>query len=70
MDYLCSTAEQLPFTDSTFDLISVAQAAHWFDHARFNREATRLLKPGGVLAIRGYGLFSISPAIDALINDY
>ncbi|MDR9436591.1 MAG: class I SAM-dependent methyltransferase [Thiohalophilus sp.] len=70
IDYLCSTAEQLPFTDNTFDLISVAQAAHWFDHARFNHEATRLLKPGGILAIWGYGLFSISPAIDALINDY
>ncbi|MFP3874554.1 MAG: class I SAM-dependent methyltransferase, partial [Thiohalophilus sp.] len=70
IEYVCSTAEQLPFTDEAFDLISVAQAAHWFDHARFNSEATRLLKPGGVLAIWGYGLFSISAAIDALINDY
>ncbi|MDZ7804781.1 class I SAM-dependent methyltransferase [Thiohalophilus sp.] len=70
LEYLCSTAEQLPFPDETFDLISVAQAVHWFDHARFNAEAVRLLKPGGVLAIWGYGLFSIAPAIDALINDY
>lgn len=70
IDYLCSTAEQLPFTDNTFDLICVAQAAHWFDHARFNHEATRLLKPDGILAIWGYGLFSIAPTIDALIHDY
>jgi len=68
--YVCSIAEQLPFADAAFDLITVAQAAHWFDHARFNTEAVRLLRPGGVLAIWGYGLFSISPAIDALINDY
>jgi len=68
--YVCSTAEQLPFADDAFDLITVAQAAHWFDHARFNTEAERLLKPGGVLALWGYGLFSISPEIDALIHHY
>ncbi|MDY6980912.1 MAG: class I SAM-dependent methyltransferase [Pseudomonadota bacterium] len=68
--YVCSTAEQLPFNDQRFDLVCVAQAAHWFDHPRFNAEATRLLRPGGILAIWGYGLFSIAPAIDALINDY
>lgn len=68
--YVCSTAEQLPFRNNMVDLISVAQAAHWFDHPRFNAEATRLLRPGGALAIWGYGLFSIAPAIDALIHDY
>ncbi len=70
IDYLCATAEALPLKDENMDLITVAQAVHWFDHARFNTEAVRLLKPGGVLAVWGYGLFSIAPAIDALINDY
>ena len=70
LDYVCSTAEQLPFADQQFDLITVAQAVHWFDHTRFNREAERLLKPGGLLAVWGYGLFSIEPAIDQLIEHY
>ena len=68
--YICSTAEQLPFMSNYFDLIAVAQAAHWFDHPRFNQEAARVLKPGGLLAIWGYGLFRISDEIDTLIHDY
>lgn len=70
IEYVCSTAEQLPLKDESMDLICVAQAAHWFNLSRFNAEATRLLRPGGLLAIWGYGLFSIAPAIDALIHDY
>lgn len=70
LHYVCSTAEQLPFMDNSFDLISVAQAVHWFDHPRFNREATRLLRPGGLLAVWGYGLFRINDRIDSVINHY
>jgi len=70
LHYVCSTAEQLPFADEQLDLITVAQAAHWFDHERFHAEVTRILKPGGLLAVWCYGLFAIEPAIDALINHY
>jgi len=70
LHYVCSTAEQLPFAGEQFDLITVAQAAHWFDHNRFHAEVTRILKPGGLLAVWCYGLFAIEPAIDALINHY
>lgn len=70
LQYVCATAEQLPFRKEAFDLISVAQAIHWFDHPRFNREAERLLKPGGVLAAWGYGLFTTGPAVDRLIEAY
>ncbi len=68
--YVCSTAEQLPFKAGQFDLITVAQAAHWFDHATFNAEADRILKPNGMLALWCYGLFTIEPGIDVLINHY
>jgi SAM-dependent methyltransferase len=70
LGYVCSTAEQLPFSSEQFDLITVAQAAHWFDHPRFHAEATRILKPGGLLAVWCYGLFNIEPEIDSLINQY
>jgi len=68
--YVCASAEQLPIADCSLDLITVAQAAHWFDRPRFYREVDRLLASSGVLALWCYGLFQITPEIDALILDY
>lgn len=46
---------QLPYHSSTFDLIYCVDAIHHFgDHRAFIREAYRLLKPGGALAIIGH----------------
>jgi hypothetical protein len=41
------------------NLVTVAQALHWFDLERFYTEVDRVLKPGGVLAAWGYGVLSI-----------
>ncbi len=68
--YVCNSAEQLPFVNASLDLITVAQAAHWFDLPRFYREVDRVLRPEGVLALWCYGLFHIHPAIDAIIQHY
>lgn len=68
--YVCASAEQIPLVDTSVDLITVAQAAHWFTWPRFLQEVARVLHPGGVLAIWCYGLFQISPAIDELLRDY
>jgi SAM-dependent methyltransferase len=56
--------------DRTADLIAVAQAAHWFDLDAFYREALRVLRPGGVLALWCYGLCQITPEIDAVVNRF
>ena len=45
------TAEELPFGDGTADVITVAQAFHWFDHDRALPELHRVLRPGGPLAL-------------------
>jgi SAM-dependent methyltransferase len=37
------------------DLVTVAQALHWFDTAKFYKECRRVLREGGVLAAYGYG---------------
>ncbi len=70
VDYICARAEQIPLPDAGLDLLAVAQAAHWFDLPAFHAEAARVLRPGGLLAIWGYGLTRITPAIDAVIDDY
>ncbi|KAG6721499.1 hypothetical protein I3842_03G114600 [Carya illinoinensis] len=41
--------------ENSVDLVTVAQAVHWFDLPKFYSNVTRLLrKPGGVIAVWGY----------------
>ena len=54
--YTVCTAEQTPYADSVFDLITVATAYHWLDHDAFRKEAIRVAKNGAVLAIWAYNL--------------
>jgi SAM-dependent methyltransferase len=52
-------AEQIPLPDHSVDLVTVAQAIHWFDPEPTRREFIRILKPGGWLALlRNYPLNS------------
>ena len=45
------TAEAIPLPDASVDVITVAQAFHWFDADLALAEIARVLKPGGGLAI-------------------
>jgi SAM-dependent methyltransferase len=54
--------------DNSIDLVTVAQAIHWFDASIFFTEVKRVLKPGGVLAVWGYNLLRIDPETDSLID--
>jgi ubiquinone/menaquinone biosynthesis C-methylase UbiE len=54
--------------DGSADLVTVAQALHWFDLSAFYAEARRVLKPGGVLAVWCYDLPSVDPAIDVRLR--
>ena len=52
------------------DLVTVAQALHWFDIQAFFSEVKRVLKNGGVLAAWTYGLLEVNPANNsAAINE-
>ncbi len=49
--WLGGKAERLPLAQGAFDLVTVGQAAHWFDRDLFHAECSRILGPGGILAI-------------------
>lgn len=68
--YSLSSAEKTDFEANTFDLITVAQAAHWFNLPEFYAEAKRVARENAILALWGYSLFSISPEIDDIIADF
>lgn len=69
--YSQCSAEHTPFEPNSFDLVTVAQAYHWFDHRAFCAEASRVCKPGAVVAVWGYGLcIAADAAITALIRRF
>lgn len=70
ISYSLQPAEKTNFPDDSFDLITVGQAVHWFNFDAFYKEVNRVLKPGGIIAIIGYALFSSNPETDAVINKF
>lgn len=70
VDYRVAPAEASGLSDRSVDLVAVAQAAHWFDLPHFYAEASRVLKPGGVIALWGYGRMVLPGETDALFQRF
>ncbi|NQY26362.1 MAG: class I SAM-dependent methyltransferase [Piscirickettsiaceae bacterium] len=66
--YHVATAENSDIETCSIDLITVAQAFHWFNIEQFSKEAKRVLKDKGILAIWSYNLLSIQDDIDKEIS--
>ncbi len=68
--YCVENAEETILPGNTFNLITVAQAIHWFDFEKFYQQVNKTLKPEGILAIIGYDLFRINKDIDFLVDEF
>jgi len=70
VSYRVAPAEASGLATASVDLVSVAQAAHWFDLPAFHAEVKRVLRPGGVLALWCYQHLQVDPALDEIIGAF
>lgn len=69
--YSVARAESNGLPDKCVDLVTVAQATHWLDLAKFYAEVKRVLRPGGVIALWCYGVMRFdNPAVQELLDDF
>ena len=55
VEFRVAAAESSGLAAHSVDLVTVAQALHWFNAPEFFTEAQRVLAPGGAIAVWGYG---------------
>lgn len=67
LEFRCEPAERCGLADRVADLVTVAQAAHWFDLPAFYHEVRRVLKPGGLLALWSYGVSHVGATVDPIV---
>ncbi len=64
VEYKLGKAEHLDLQSNSVDLLTVAQAIHWFDFDLFFKEVSRVVKPNGVFAFWTY----LKPVFEGEIN--
>lgn len=71
VEYRVAPAESSGLPDGSVDLVTVAQAMHWFDLPKFHAELRRVLKPQGMLAAWGYNrLLLPHPALQESVDRF
>jgi len=69
--YRVAKAEISGLDAASVDLVTVAQALHWFDLDSFYAEVERVLVPSGVIAVWTYGVLHVEgDAVDALVQEF
>ena len=66
IQYCVFPAEKADIPNNSVDLVTVAQALHWFDFERFYSETRRVAKKDVIIAVWSYKMHKISPEIDKI----
>ena len=71
VEYRVALAEQSGLPAGSVQLLTIAQALHWFDLPRFYSEAKRVLSPGGVIAAWAYGINQTEgEVVNQIVQDF
>ncbi|MDQ2743915.1 MAG: methyltransferase domain-containing protein [Chloroflexota bacterium] len=73
VEILSGSAEAIPVADASVDVVTIAQAFHWFANERALSEIHRVLRPGGGLALiwnRRDTTQPVQHALGALMEPY
>ena len=68
--YRVARANASEIESSSVDIVTVAQAIHWFDRDAFYREAKRVLVARGVIAVWCYGLLEVDDRVDPFVRRF
>lgn len=68
IQYHCWSSEKTDIADATVDLVTVAQALHWFNFDGFYQEVRRVAMPESILAAWCYSLGQIDAKLDPYIK--
>jgi len=64
IDYKLFPAENVELDNDSVDIVTVAQALHWFDFDKFYYNVKRVGKKDGIIAVWSYDMHEINPQID------
>jgi len=67
IEYRVATAEEADLESASVDLVTVAQAMHWFGLDAFYANVRRVLAPGGCIAVWCYTLPQVNEAVDVVM---
>ena len=71
VEYRVAVAEESGAAAASIDLVTVAQALHWFDIHAFMAEVSRVLVPSGAIAAWTYGVVRADePDADRVLHDF
>ncbi|MAW93695.1 MULTISPECIES: class I SAM-dependent methyltransferase [unclassified Leeuwenhoekiella] len=70
IEYRVQTAEEDFNQTEQFDLITVAQAIHWFDFDTFYKQVYQHLNPEGILAVIGYSVLKTRGKLNEVIQHF
>jgi len=70
VEYRCARAEASGLPERVADLVTAAQAAHWFDLPAYFAEVRRVARPGGIVALISYGVVTADADLDAVIRPF